>query len=130
MFLRLSSCQLNLTTKQCSNPSLYGGTLDLVENFILQSYDTKYADTLISIGQTLAPNTNSRTSHSGLNIDQNTREGQTKETKRCSWINVGSSAATGPSLGTVPEGSKKIITVFARDTFQRLIYSEQLIGTG
>ena len=75
MFLRLSSCQLNLTTKQCSNPSLYGGTLDLVENFILQSYDTKYADTLISIGQTLAPNTNSRTSHSGLNIDQNTREG-------------------------------------------------------
>ncbi len=69
MFLRLYSCQLNMTNKQCSDGITYGGTLDLVENFVLQSYATKYADTLISIGQTLAPNTLTRTSHAGASID-------------------------------------------------------------
>ena len=58
----------------------------------------------------LAPNTNGRSS----NI--NTKETETKITKRPSFVNIGSKTATDPAI-TLATNEKLIITIFSADTF-------------
>ena len=77
--------------------------MDLVKNIAVQSYDAKYTDTFISLGQVQM-----------ANLDP----------EKASWLNIGAKTATGPNLGTLAENQKKIVTVFSRDTFQNLIYGK------
>jgi len=74
----------------------------------------------VSFGQRLTPNTDTRAS--------GTRETDTRSVYRPSWVNIASNTKSGPAV-TTSTNEKKIITVFAKDSFQKLFYEEEIIGT-
>jgi len=91
-----------------SSDSATSGTIDWVGNLVISSQLTKFTEMSMSFGQKMTPNTDTRSN--------NSRETDTRSVYRPSWVHIISSTKSGPAVTTSTD-EKKLITIFAKDSF-------------